>query len=164
MAIDPRRDRPFLGPPGRQRNRQSFHHRIVFQQYSTMCSDSSSTATRGALSDSGGLDDDYQNSERCSFSITPPAGSGDIVLYPAAFRVEGEGIYDPALPAPLYDYLTIYDGNDKSGVVLGQLKANEFRDPIVAKSGAMFIEWVSDDNIRDHGFDLIWEARGAQAP
>lgn len=109
-----------------------------------VCVDSSSSASSGSLTDSGGSGGSYANNETCGFRIQ--ASSGDtITLSFSAFSCEAT-----------YDFLRVYDGSWTSGTLLGSFDGNSIPSDLTATSGDMYI--VSDTNfiVQDDGFVATW--------
>ncbi len=118
---------------------------INIQNASMMCNDEGSSAAHGTLYDSGGLEGDYSDYEFCSFLIQPTSCIGTITLNLTEFNTEGG-----------YDYLEIYDGTDASGTNLFYESGTTTIESVTANSGAIFIQWSSDESVTYPGFVLDW--------
>ena len=110
-----------------------------------MCTSSSTSDMTGILRDSGGSAANYGNNENCSFLISSGVPSASIVLTFSSFRVEDN-----------WDKMSVYDGVNASGVLLGTFTGDSLPSDVVASSGDMFLQFTSDNNITDQGFSASW--------
>ncbi len=113
-------------------------------QYVMCNSLTTSTLTSGTLYDSGGAAYGYEDQENCSFLIQP-AGGGVVQLDFTAFDTENT-----------WDTLTIYDGVDTSGTVLGVYSGGALPPTLWAASGSMHLVFQSDVSIIQAGFAATW--------
>lgn len=116
-----------------------------------LCSDSSSTAETGTLTDSGGSAGNYGNRENCGFAIKPPAGN-PVTLTFSSFNLENR-----------YDYLRVYDGTSNLGTLLGSFTGSSEPADLVGSSGALYIEIDTDGSVVSSGFVAEWTS-GAVVP
>ena len=114
-----------------------------------MCSDTSSNASTGSLFDSGGAGGNYGNRENCSFLIQPASGS-TITLSFSAFNVQTA------------DGLTVYDGTNSSGTLLGSFTGTSIPADLTATSGAMFLVFTSNPGGNRAGFESSWSTASAR--
>lgn len=114
-----------------------------------LCSNGSylvSNAPSGVVYDSGGPFGSYNNYEFCQLLIDPGC-VGAITVDLTEFESESG-----------YDYLSIYDGADQSGQLLGTW--NGFGQPttLTILSGKVFIQWSSDVSAIYSGFRITWSS------
>lgn len=106
---------------------------------------------KGELTDSGGASGNYGDQERSTYLIQPADASSITVVFK---EFELEGTTDKP-----YDYLDIYDGSDANGDYLGRFTGNQLPGDIVAKSGAVFMEFRSDCQINKKGWKISYTSR-----
>jgi len=107
----------------------------------------------GVLLDSGGLNGNYQNSERSQVTINSPAG-GNIDLIFSDFALEGG-----------FDYLTIYDGPDEFSPQIGRFSQDELVDETISSPGSIVtLLFTSDGSVTRSGFVCRYEVSGGSLP
>ncbi len=111
-----------------------------------MCTNTSTVSSSGLLYDSGGPSGDYQDSENCTFRISP-ACADTVILTIHAFSTESG-----------YDYLRIYDGISNSGTLLFSASGTTTTQTVKAPSGNMFVQFTSDGSVTSSGYYLSWNA------
>lgn len=112
-----------------------------------MCGvETSSTAGRGKLFDSGGGTDDYQNDELCGFLIEPEC-SKNLQINFSEIQIESD-----------YDFLFVYDGENSSAPLLASITGNTAPPTIYSTSGKLYLLFESDGIIVNTGFSLTWES------
>ncbi|ASD64419.1 CUB domain-containing protein [Bdellovibrio bacteriovorus] len=122
-----------------------YHDSIQWPTYTahTMCTNTTSSLSRGRIVDSGGLAGVYQNDELCTLDLT--------LTGPAKFYID---LFDTESG---YDFVRIYDNGtevfSESGVVAPML--------VNTTSNTVRVEFESDGSVTDNGFDIRWEATGA---
>lgn len=122
-----------------------YHDSIQWPTYTThtMCTNTTSSLSRGRIVDSGGLAGVYQNDELCTLDLT--------LTGPAKFYID---LLDTENG---YDFVRIYDNGtevfSESGVVTPML--------VNTTSSTVRVEFESDGSVTDNGFDIRWEATGA---
>ncbi|MEM7370649.1 MAG: CUB domain-containing protein [Bacteroidota bacterium] len=109
------------------------------------------TDRKGEFTDSGGATGNYGDQERTTYLIQPANVSSITVVFK---EFELEGTEDKP-----YDYLDIYDGSDANGEYLGRFTGNQLPGDIIAKSGAVFMEFRSDCQINKKGWKISYSSR-----
>lgn len=109
-----------------------------------MCLDTYSAAGAGKIFDSGGSNNNYQNNENCSFLIEPFCAES-ITLSFVEFRLENN-----------VDFLSVYEGIDNTGTLIGSYTGTNTPSNITINSGAMFLEYSTDISNTDTGFEADW--------
>ncbi len=104
-----------------------------------MCRDTSSSASSGTLTDSGGASGNYRNRESCRFDIR--SSGGDIELTFSSFSYES-----------FYDYLYVYDG----GTQIARLTGSSLPSSLRATSGTMTLYHRTDRSVTRAGFVASW--------
>ena len=117
---------------------------INAQAANNICEDSSSVASTGSLTDSGGANGHYNNKESCQFLIQSTAAN-TITLSFSAFNFE-DG----------YDFVQIYDGTSTSDILLGTYTGSSVPSDVTATSGAMLVVNTTDYSINQSGFQATW--------
>ena len=100
------------------------------------------TAASGTFDDGSGPTANYSDNLLCSWLIQPP-GAITIDLSFTSFSTENN-----------FDFVRVYDGVDNTGVLLGSFSGSTIPPSVQATSGAMFVEFDSDNFVNDLG----WEA------
>jgi hypothetical protein len=91
----------------------------------------------------------YANNQSCSLLINPVC-AGSITLSFNQFKTEfGK------------DFVSVYDGNATSGILLLHHSGNTLPSPVVANSGQMLVVFESDASFVDSGFIAHWETTHA---
>lgn len=106
----------------------------------------SSALTYGKLFDSGGNTAGYGNNESCTFTIT---SSSDIHLTFESMSLQES------------DVLKVYDGDTNSGTLLYSFNANYASinpSTLIANSGSLTIQFVSDSTNTMDGFAATWSS------
>jgi len=104
------------------------------------------TDCSGTFFDSGGEDGNYLNSENWNFSICPADTSMCIILNVNSYELPSDN-----------DVLTIYDGPDINGAILGQYFTSGTNDEIQTPSSCVTIAFQSDGFLTAGGFDISWQ-------
>jgi len=106
------------------------------------------TKGKGSLTDKGGKDQNYPNGVRETYLIQPKNAT-EVTMEFKSFHLEGsEG--EP------FDYLDIYDGPDENGRFLGRFTGRRNPGRLVAQSGAFYLEFRSDCQINESGWELTY--------
>ncbi|MEQ9450712.1 MAG: LamG-like jellyroll fold domain-containing protein [Pseudomonadales bacterium] len=113
-------------------------------QAERLCSDSSSAASAGTLTDSGG-NGRYRNNEFCTFNIQASGGE-EITLTFVSFDMEAND-----------DFLRIYDGTSTAAPLLGSFTGTSLPPTVTATSGNMLIVGETDGRTRARGFEADWQ-------
>ena len=87
----------------------------------------------------------YSHDENFNFTICP-TNALQITITFNSFSTE-----------PVNDYLTIYDGPNNTYPILGGPYSGTNLPPQISSTGCITIEFISDQNIADEGFELEWE-------
>ena len=103
------------------------------------CDTTTLTKSTDTISDGSG-NGLYSNNSNCSWLIQPPNASR-ITLNFLEFKTESN-----------FDGVSIYDGIDTSGTLLGQFSGNTIPNAVVANSGSLYLEFNSDPSNRDSGW------------
>ncbi|MEC9282790.1 MAG: CUB domain-containing protein [Bdellovibrionota bacterium] len=101
----------------------------------------------GRIYDDGGSGENYSGSD-CGLLINIPSATS-IVLEAVSFKT-----YE------YWDSLTIYQGTDNTGTVLGMYSSSEKLTAIEIPSNQVYLEWVVDNDQSDVGFELIYHSKG----
>ncbi|MDW3650901.1 MAG: CUB domain-containing protein [Bacteroidia bacterium] len=109
------------------------------------------TSKKGDIYDSGGASRNHGDQERKTFLIKPK-NAFTINLSFKSFELEG------TKDKP-YDYLDIYDGQDVNGKFLGRYTGEDLPPELIAKSGAVFMEFRSDCQVNKKGWHIEYSAR-----
>ena len=97
-------------------------------------------------SESNGLNPSwYSHNENFNFTICPPNALQTTITF-ISFSTE-----------PNNDYLTIYDGPDNTYPILGGPFSGTNLPPQIISSGCITLEFISDQNVAEEGFELMWE-------
>jgi hypothetical protein len=99
------------------------------------------TDTMGILSD-GSAGSYYWNNSVCDWIISPPNATS-VILNFTDFQTEAGK-----------DFVTVYDGESTSGILLGTYSGNDLPPALIAASGKAFITFSSDSAIQDFGWEL----------
>jgi len=110
----------------------------------TMCSTNKTEFDSGHVFDPGGPLSNYGPYQTCELLIAPPCALS-VTLNFDELDVENN-----------WDYLYIYDGADATGTLLKSLTGNTIPQPITAKSGKMFLKFVSDQLVEGSGYSARW--------
>ncbi|RMG20203.1 MAG: hypothetical protein D6730_20300 [Bacteroidetes bacterium] len=115
------------------------------------------TKKKGTLLDPGG-ERNYGDQMRVTYLIKPE-GATAVRLEFEEFELEGS-------ETTPYDYLDIYDGENAYAPFIGRFTGNKIPQVIIAKSGAVFMEFRSDCQINKAGWKLSYSAtrRAADCP
>ncbi len=105
----------------------------------------------GTLYDNGGPDNNYSANSHSVITIAP-SGASNIMLNFISFSIEpGTG------SSCNYDYLTVYDGPSVTSPVIGVYCNNNLPpSSLTSSSGAVTIEFFSDQGVEDSGFEIEW--------
>jgi PKD repeat protein len=119
----------------------------VFPQTS-MCLSSTSTAARGKIFDDGGETSNYAANQNCTFFINPCAS--EVTLK-----------FSEWTPTDVDDKLIIYDGDttDAANIITtitGGMTNPGGANGFTAKSGRMWLVWVTDAATQNAGFAAEW--------
>ncbi len=104
------------------------------------------TDRKGRIYDSGGKNGDYAELDRRAYLIQPKNAT-TLTLTFEKLDLEGTN------KAP-FDYLTIYEGNNSAGKVLGRFTGAALPPPIKVATGAAYIEFRSDCQVNKGGWEL----------
>ena len=108
------------------------------------CTDSYSTSPTGTVYDTGGEFGNYGDNEFCTYLIQPDCADS-ITLKFRAFSLENN-----------VDFLSIYEGIDNTGNLLGTFTGFTLPDDITVASGAIYMQFSSDVSINYSGFAIDW--------
>lgn len=103
------------------------------------------TDCQGILYDSGGEGNTYGQNENLTTTIQ--TGGPITLTFFNQFCVQAN-----------FDFLSIYDGTDASGTLLGQFTGVNLPPNITALSGAITLVFTSDLNVAYCGFSVEWES------
>lgn len=104
------------------------------------------TDCSGTFFDTGGANDNYLNNESWDFSICPADSNMCIVLDVVSYDLPSDN-----------DVLTIYDGPDATGTILGQYFVSGANDQIQTPSSCVTIAFQSNAFITAGGFEINWQ-------
>ena len=125
-----------------------------------MCDATGSTENSGTLYDSGGPDDDYQNNESCTYTICPTSPPGCIILT--------VNMHDTQIDPPggaSGDELNFYDGTSTFAPSIGDdIHGGGSCYTVQATSGCVTVEWDSNNNTTNPGFEISWESTAGPCP
>ncbi|MEA3495403.1 MAG: C25 family cysteine peptidase, partial [Bacteroidota bacterium] len=110
-----------------------------------MCSVIATTLASGILYDPGGAVNNYNNNQNCGLLINPNCADS-ISLSFNSFNLETG-----------YDYLKVYDGQNSSGTLLLNASGTIIPSTVVATSGSMYINFISDIYVTRPGFEANWQ-------
>ncbi|MBW8049520.1 MAG: T9SS type A sorting domain-containing protein [Cytophagales bacterium] len=102
------------------------------------------TASSDTFYDSGGPASNYADDER-SFWLISPAGAASVTLTYLSFDLETD-----------WDYLYIYDGTTVDDPLTGVYTGTNSPGTITAQSGSFLIEFRSDCNTNNPGWEAAW--------
>lgn len=127
----------------------SFTDTVIINQTITclykMCNTTnSSTQQTGNLSDSGGTTGAYFSNQNCGFKIEPECADF-VTLTFSSFQTQ-----------PNADFVNIYDGPDGSGTLLASYSGFINPTPVIANSGIMYVEFISNQFNSYNGFLASW--------
>lgn len=128
----------------------------VFKSYLSCIFPFESKAKEGIYFDDGGVEFNYSKDQSCEFLIKPCASEVQATLQD--FDLE------------YGDYLRIYDGINKGGKALWNVSqlgtmglgnsmdtnSSNFQKQFTARSGAMYVQFESDNYSEGRGFNLFW--------
>ncbi len=118
---------------------------ISVVNFVNMCSGvTSTTALNGIFYDSGGPTGNYMDNENCTFLIQPPCAD-TITLSFTSFQTESG-----------FDYLRVYNGTSAAAPILLNYAGSNIPAPVIATSGAMFIQFISDGSVIYNGWVANW--------
>ena len=103
------------------------------------------TKPTGTFSD-GSESNNYGNNTHCSWLINPP-GAYSITLNLQNFATE-----------PDNDVVSVYDGRDNSGNLLGSFSGISIPEYITSSSGSMFIEFVTNSTVAASGWSASYSS------
>lgn len=127
----------------------AFGWSATYSSTNTHCSQNTSlTSIFGSFSD-GSDTNDYINSLSCSWVIQPPSADS-VTLRFDSFDTD-----------TLKDIVYIYDGTDNTGTLLASYSGSAIPDSVVAHSGEMFVEFITDDSIRAAGWTATYTSNNA---
>ena len=87
----------------------------------------------------------YSHDENFNFTICP-SNALSIIINFTSFLTE-----------PINDYVIIYDGPDNTYPILAGPFSGTSLPPQIVSSGCVTIQFVSDLNVAEEGFELSWE-------
>lgn len=121
-----------------------------------MPDDGSQTLTwcTGTLYDDGGPNENYQDNNSVTTTISPP-GATSITINFSSFSYESG-----------YDYLFIYDGPNTNSPLIGQYDGNALPNggSITSSGGSITIRQESDIYLNESGFALTWQCTQPNSP
>jgi len=122
---------------------------ITVTEASTEYNMSNQTVTQcsGTLYDTGGINGNYSNNEDLTFTIAP-SGATSVTITVNSWEVENN-----------YDFLKVFDGTSTSGTQLGSWSGTN-PGTITANSGAITLNFKSDNIISKSGWDITWTSTG----
>ncbi|MEM6802995.1 MAG: CUB domain-containing protein, partial [Bacteroidota bacterium] len=109
------------------------------------------TDKKGSVFDSGKGSRNYGDQERKAYLIKPKNASS-INLSFKEFEMEGTS------DKP-YDYLDVYDGENVNGKFLGRFTGTSLPPELIAKSGAVYLEFRSDCQVNKKGWHIEYTSR-----
>lgn len=101
------------------------------------------TTASGVVSDGSGTND-YGSNSHCSWLITPE-GAYTVTLNFTAFNTEATN-----------DVVNVYDGNSEDAPLLGSFSGNTIPSSITSSGGAMFIQFVTNNNTTAAGWSAYY--------
>lgn len=108
------------------------------------------TSCTGTLFDSGGANNNYGDDQDATLTIAP-LGADSVQINFISFSIEaGTGT------SCNYDYLNIYDGANTSANLIGSYCDNNIPSIITSTGGAITLEFHSDVNVNESGFEIDW--------
>lgn len=115
---------------------------------STTCSGLTTLTTpSGVVTDGSNPSANYANNLACEWLIQP-AGATNVTATFLSLNTELNN-----------DQVILYDGTDNSGTVLGAFSGTARPTaPIIANSGSLFIEFITDGAVTDIGWAIAWTA------
>lgn len=102
------------------------------------------TSATGVIFDSGGAADNYEDDERLLFLIQP-TDAASITLNVVSFSLELD-----------WDFMYIYDGENLDAPLIGVYTGEEIDDIITSSGGSILLEFRSDCNTTDLGWEIEW--------
>ena len=118
-----------------------------------MISDTTVTDCDGYLFDSGGEDESYSINEDLTFTVNSGGETIEIDFLAEICIEDG------------FDYLYIYDGPDTGSPLLAEISGAGFVPPqLVATSGAVTFQFVSDQSASYCGFEIFWNTIAGPPP
>lgn len=108
------------------------------------------TDRKGEIFDTGKASGNYGDQQRLAYLIKPKDATSIRLEFLA---VELEGTREKP-----YDYLDIYDGENVNGRYIGRIAGDQKPGEIVAKSGAVYIEFRSDCRINKSGWHIRYSS------
>ena len=112
------------------------------------------TGSSGNFTDGSGAND-YENDLDCSWLIQPPGSPNNIILTVNSLELA----FGFTFPPFSRDEVRIYDGNNSSGTlitILTSFSNLNFLPAIIATSGEMYIEFETNTNTTDEGWDFSY--------
>ena len=123
-----------------------FLNKLQGIKISTTCQNTFDYAT--STLHSSNYPSNYELMENCSWHIEGPAGR-QIQISFRDFETE-----------PKNDTLYIYDGPDKNSPIVGLFNGPSTPNDMVSGGNSLFLEFVSDDEINLHGFEIDFFVKG----
>lgn len=103
----------------------------------------------GTFKDSGGSSWHYANAESWTYTIAP-AGASSVTLIFSSFETENN-----------YDFLYVYNGNSIASPLIGIYSGTTSPGTVVSSSGALTLQFVSDNSTTKPGWSAIWSCTQA---
>ena len=123
-----------------------FLNKLQGIKISTTCQNTFDYAT--STLHSSNYPSNYELMENCSWHIEGPAGR-QIQISFRDFETEQEN-----------DTLYIYDGPDTNSPIVGLFNGPSKPNDMVSGGNSLFLEFVSDDEINLHGFEIEFFVKG----
>ena len=123
-----------------------FLNKLQGIKISTTCQNTFDYAT--STLHSSNYPSNYELMENCSWHIEGPAGR-QIQISFRDFETEQEN-----------DTLYIYDGPDRNSPIVGLFNGPSTPNDMVSGGNSLFLEFVSDDEINLHGFEIEFFVKG----
>jgi PKD repeat protein len=116
------------------------------------CTGNTLFITCNAFFDDGSDVNNYSDNLDCSWVIAPP-GAVSVTLSFQEFNTEFD-----------YDFVSVYDGLNSSGTLLGTFSGNTLPPDLTSNSGQMFIRFTSDGSITRPGWTASYSCTTPTPP
>ncbi|MDX2246180.1 MAG: CUB domain-containing protein [Bacteroidia bacterium] len=108
------------------------------------------TDKKGDIYDTGGANGNYGDQDRITYLIKPNEATSITVSF-RHFDLEGTA-------EKPYDYLDIFDGENINGKYIGRFTGNKLPSSFTAQSGAVFMEFRSDCQVNQTGWQISYQS------
>lgn len=107
--------------------------------------DCAETPCAGVFTDMGGAMGNYYDNDNFTFTIAPKDAE-EVTIKFKSFSIAN-------------DMLKVYDGKNTFGKLIGSFSATNSPNTITVKSGAMTLEFISDQSTNSWGWQAEWECK-----